>query len=312
MNRRHAAASLLAVAAGGANDPTKPSRVRLMLGGDVMLARRVGLAARTRNDPCWPFRGVAKQLSAADLAFANLESPFADTPPYFEERMVFRAHPEMVEGLKLAGIDVVSTANNHARDAGARGIEFTLEWLAKNGIAAVGTALDPAHTRNGIVMERGGISFGFLAYTFDQRNGNHKQDDPRIAMMDPASVAGDIEGLRRRANVVIVSMHAGGEYQKRQHPSQVRFARAAVDAGAAVVAGHHPHVIQPVERYRGGVIFYSLGNLVFDQSVPPGVQQGVVAEVVFLNGRLDQVALLEVEITDGAPQFREGQGKKPG
>jgi poly-gamma-glutamate synthesis protein (capsule biosynthesis protein) len=303
MNRRHAAATLLALAAGKASDDRKSSRVRLLLAGDVMLARRVRLAAQTRKDPGWPFRRIAARFAAADLAFVNLESPFAETPPYFEERMVFRAHPEMVEGLKLAGIDIVSTANNHARDAGGRGIEFTLDLLAKNGIAAVGTAVDPAHTRNGVVMERNGVRFGFLAYTFDQRNGNHKADDPRVAMMDPASVAIDVENLRRQAGVVIVSMHAGAEYQTRLHPTQVRFARAAIDAGAAIVAGHHPHVVQAVERHGPGVILYSLGNLVFDHSDPAAVRKGAVAEVDFLNGRLDQVALLEVEIADGAPQF---------
>ncbi|HUQ93112.1 MAG TPA: CapA family protein [Bryobacteraceae bacterium] len=262
--------------------------IRLLFGGDVMLARHVYLEAKRHQDPAWPFRRIAAQFRAADIAFVNLESPFAETPPYFEDRMVFRAHPAVVEGLTSAGIDVVSTANNHARDAGARGIGFTIEHLRSNGIIPVGTTGEPA------IVERKGVRFGFLAYTFDQRNGNHSTDDPRVSMLDLKTIARDVRDLRARADVAIVSMHAGYEYHTRPNRQQIRFARAAIDAGASLVVGHHPHVVQPLERYKDGVILYSLGNLVFDQRQEKGVLQQAIAEIVFSGPRMTEARLIEI------------------
>jgi poly-gamma-glutamate synthesis protein (capsule biosynthesis protein) len=261
----------------------------------MMLARYVRRAAEQHQDPAWPFRGIAEHFASADIAFANLESPFALTGPYFEKRMVFRTHPSMVEGLKLAGLDVISTANNHSRDAGPTGIDHTLRILRESGITPVGTTTEPA------ILAKHGVRFGFLAYTFDQRNGNTLTDDPRVAMLDPATIGGDIAKLKQGCDIVIVSMHAGWEYQKRPNRLQIRFARAAIDGGAAIVVGHHPHIYQPVERYKNGLIFYSLGNLVFDQAQRPGVRQGVVADVFFTGPQIQRYELREVIMRGSAP-----------
>ncbi|MBL8214897.1 MAG: CapA family protein [Bryobacterales bacterium] len=275
----------------------KPEITRVVLGGDVMLARHVRANAVRQKDAAFSFRKIADHFRTADLAFVNLESPFAATGPYFEERMVFRAHPSMTEGLLLAGIDVVSTANNHSRDAGPQGIAYTLEVLANSKIAATGTSDPP------VILERRGVRFGFLAYTFDQRNGNHRDDDPRVAMTDPIRMAADVAALKKHADIVIVSMHAGWEYWTKPNAHQVKFARAAIDAGAAVVAGHHPHVAQPMERYRDGLIFYSLGNLVFDQAERPRVHQGLVADVLFEGKMLQRYEVRPVRIRNTVPEL---------
>ncbi len=276
---------------------------RLVLGGDVMLSRHVGRLARRRNDPAWPFRDVAGYLAAADVAFVNLESPFSDRGRLVERGMVFKAEPATIEGLRLAGIDVVSTANNHARDCGAYGLEYTLRWLGEHGIRAAGTGVDEQAARAGAVLERNGLRFGFLAYTYDQSNGNHKDRDPRVAMLDAEKMREDVERMRSRAEVVVVSMHAGEEYRARPGREQVEFARAAIEAGARVVAGHHPHVVQPAERYLGGVIFYSLGNLVFDQFHRKDTQVGALAEVTFRGAALERAELRRVEIVRAVPRL---------
>jgi poly-gamma-glutamate synthesis protein (capsule biosynthesis protein) len=276
---------------------------RLLFGGDVMLSRYVFRLAQQQRDPAYSFREIARELASADLAFVNLESPFAATGPYLESRMVFRANPAMIEGLKHAGIDIVSTANNHARDAGSHGIEFTLQLLDQHGIKAVGTALRPEDVRQGVVLERKGVRFGFLAYTADQRNGNHRDDDPRIAMLNESTLAADIQALRRRCDVVVVSMHAGWEYWTKPNAAQIRLSRAAIDAGASVVAGHHPHTVQPVEWYKDGVIFYSLGNLVFDQTHLKPRGQGILGEVIFAGNRIAAYQPLDIEIHNTVPKF---------
>jgi len=300
MQRREFLA-LVPTAALGASTPA--AITRLALGGDVMLSRWVSRKAHQEKDPSWPFRQIAPFFECADIAFVNLESPFTPNKRPFDKGMVFGAPPDMLEGLRLAGIDVVSTANNHARDCGDKGVEFTLQLLKENGIAAAGTGLSEDLAHQGALIERNGIRFGFLAYTYDQRNGNYQNDDDRIAVMDVFRLREDLCALRQRADVAIVSMHAGNEYQTKPSAHQTAFARAAIDAGAALVVGHHPHVVQPVENYRGGVIFYSLGNLVFDQSEPPGTQRGLVVDVTFSGNRLVSYVVKPLIIRNTVPRL---------
>jgi poly-gamma-glutamate synthesis protein (capsule biosynthesis protein) len=276
---------------------------RLIFGGDVMLSRWVWRIAAEKNDPAWPFRRIAADFARADIAFVNLESPFASSGPYFQDRMVFRTHSAMAEGLALAGIDVVSTANNHVRDAAGHGIEETLRVLDLHGIAASGTGRTAAEARQGAILERNGVRFGFVSFTFDQRNGNHPDDDPRVAMLGADTVREGVECMLPRADAVIVSMHAGWEYQPQPNTLQRAMARAAIDAGASMVIGHHPHVVQPLEMYQDKPIFYSLGNLVFDQFRRADTQLGLVVEAEFAGGRLIGLRRREVSIERTAPRF---------
>lgn len=288
--------------------PVPLPATRLLFGGDVMLSRYVGRLARSQRDPALPFRALAPRLAAADIAFVNLESPFSDRGRAAGTAMVFKADPEMIAGLRLAGVDVVSTANNHSRDCGEYGLEFTLGLLERNGILAAGTGRSEAAARRGVVLERNGVRFGFLAYTFDQLNGNHQAPDPRVAMLDAGRMREDVTRLRRSADVIVVSMHAGNEYHAKPSEEQVQFARAAIDAGARIVAGHHPHVVQPVERYGTGVIFYSLGNLVFDQFHRKDTQRGLLAEVTFRGKWLERVELHKVNLARGLPRLMAPDG----
>jgi poly-gamma-glutamate capsule biosynthesis protein CapA/YwtB (metallophosphatase superfamily) len=284
---------------------------RILFGGDVMLSRFVGTLARQKKDAAWPLRDIAPVLMAADIAFVNLESPFSDKGKTVESGMLFKAEPEMIAGLELAGIDIVSTANNHARDRDAYGVEFTLDLLSKHGIVAVGTAKNADDVHKGAVLSRNGVRFGFLAYTYDQANGNRTDKDDRVAMMDVAQMKRDVASMKMRADVAIVSMHAGTEYSAKPNAQQKEFAHAAVDAGAAVVVGHHPHVQQPWEEYGGGAIFYSLGNLVFDQFQRAETQKGALAEVVFTGKSLTHAGVLPVDIVRTVPRLAVPKNSTP-
>jgi len=281
----------------------EPIRTRLILGGDVMLSRHVARVARARRDPAFPMRDLAPLFQEANIAFVNLESPFSDRGAVVEHGMIFKAEPEMIAALELAGIDVVSTANNHARDQGAHGVEFTLDWLERHKIAAAGTGKSAEQAHAGVVIESNGLRFGFLAYTYDQSNGNHADTDDRVAVMDIPRMREDVARLAGRTDVIIVSMHAGIEYSPKFNAQQVAFAHAAVDAGAKVVVGHHPHVTEPWERYGQGAIFYSLGNLVFDQFQRIETQRGELADIVFEGPRLARADLLPVEIVGTVPRL---------
>ncbi len=285
------------------DEPVPTPTTRLVFGGDVMLSRHVGHVARGQHDPAYPLRGLAPVLASADLAFVNLESPFSDRGPFVEAGMVFKAEPEMVDALEVAGIDIVSTANNHARDCGGYGVEYTLDWLGRHGIAVVGTAATAQRAHAVAILTRNGIRFGFLAYTYDQSNGNHPDVDDRVAVMDTAAMRSDVANLKQRADIVIVSMHAGYEYSAVPNAQQKAFARAAIDAGARIVVGHHPHVIQPWELYGSGAIFYSLGNLVFDQVQRVETQHGQLAEVVFSGADMARAGVIPVDIVGTAPRL---------
>jgi len=306
MTRRTLLASLLAPALAQERVVAPaPARTRIVLGGDVMLSRNVAARARAQKDPAWPFRDIAPVFADADIAFVNLESPFSDKGAVMQRGMIFKTEPEMVAGLDLAGIDIVSTANNHARDRGSYGIDFTLDHLSAHGIAAVGTGKTAEAVHAGAVLERNGVRFGFLAYTYDANNGNYTDVDPRIAVMDLNAMRADVTAMKANADVILVSMHAGVEYQVKPSAEQTQFARAAVDAGARVVVGHHPHVRQPWEYYGGGAIFYSLGNLVFDQFQRTETQVGSLAELIFDGPELVQARTRAVNLVLTVPRLAE-------
>lgn len=276
---------------------------RLLFTGDVMLGRAVRRQILAAHDPALPFRKTAPLLAAADITFVNLESPFSDRGPYHDGGLIFHAAPETIAGLELAGVDAASTANNHTRDCGPHGVEFTVDWLRAHGIAPLGTSESEAATHEGVVLERHGIRFGFLGYTFDQQNGNWHDLDSRIAMTDIPTLCRDVAALRKRADVVIVSMHNGVEYMARPTAAQVAFAHAAIDAGAKLVIGHHPHVIQTDEHYKSGLIYYSLGNFVFDQYQREATQRGEMVEISFLGSEIFDAHKMFVKITPTGPEL---------
>jgi poly-gamma-glutamate synthesis protein (capsule biosynthesis protein) len=268
-----------------------------------MLSRDVRRQTLVAHDPALPFRKIAPLLAAADITFVNLESPFSDRGPYFESGLIFHAPPDAIAGLQLAGVSIASTANNHSRDCGPHGVEFTGAWLRSHGIAPLGSGESAEITHQGVVLVRHGVRFGFLGYTFDQQNGNWHDLDPRIAMTDLPALCRDVTAMRKRADVIIVSMHNGIEYMPKPTAAQIAFAHAAIDAGATLVIGHHPHVIQPEEKYRNGLIFYSLGNFVFDQYQREATQRGEIVEVSFVGREVLATHKMYVKITPTGPEL---------
>lgn len=279
---------------------------RLIFAGDVMFSRAVRREIIASADPAMPFRKIAPLMAGSDITFVNLETPFSDRGPYYPGGLVFHAAPEMIGGLLLAGVDVASTANNHARDCGAHGVAFTVRWLRANGINPVGSAETAAIAHDGVVLERNGVRFGFIGYTYDQSNGNWRDVDDRVAVAEIATMQRDVRSLRGRADVVIVSMHHGIEYNQKPSASQIEFAHAAIDAGATLVIGHHPHVVQPQQWYHGGFIVYSLGNFVFDQYQREQTQHGEIVQVSFLGRDILATHTEPVRITPTGPEL-EGE-----
>jgi poly-gamma-glutamate synthesis protein (capsule biosynthesis protein) len=253
--------------------------------GDVMLARTVGERIE-QEGPGAVFAGVTPALEAADLLAANLECVISDRGTPAAKAYVFRAPPAAVEALAMAGVDVVSLSNNHAFDYGAEAVIDMLPRLQTAGIRAVGAGVDEAAAHAPVVTTHNGVRIAFVAYVdvpvegrsgFDTASWAAGPSTPGLAWADPARIAADVAAARQQADVVVAYMHFGLEGRPEVTANQRLLAHAAVDAGAALVLGAHPHVLQPVERYNGGLIAYSLGNFVFDGFGTPANYSAIFA-----------------------------------
>lgn len=218
----------------------------------------------------YPFGSTLDLLRGADVAVANVEAPITDGGTKFPlyKDYSYRALPASAQALADAGFDVLGFANNHALDYGAAGLDDTLAHVARAGIAAIGAGRDAAEARRGVVVDVGGIRIGLLAYCerqllWDVYLGQFaRARHAGVAALAEPDLDRDVARLRARADLVVVSLHAGDNYAA-PRASQLRWARRAVDAGADLVVEHHPHVAQPVAMYRGRAILLSLGNYAF-------------------------------------------------
>ncbi len=210
------------------------------------------------------FAGVRPVLAQADLALANLESPLT-TAPQIGEGYDLRAPPESVAALRASGLDLVSLANNHALDAGPAGLDQTLNTLQSAGI-------------EGVTHSKAGRLDSLRALSLSMRYQLLAFDDSK-APLDVDGAAQEVSEAARQADLVIVSLHWGGEYQAGPSPRQRTIARVLARAGADLVVGHGPHVLQPVEWVGESLVAYSLGNLLFDQPYPLDCRWGVILRV---------------------------------
>lgn len=260
------------------------------LAGDIMLGRRVGEKILEKG-PEYPFAKVYSVLQAADITFANLEAPLCITGEFIN---LFRAHPAAVAGLKLAGIDVVSLANNHILDCHQEGMLETWEHLNRAGILQVGTGMNLQEAVQGAVIDANGMKVGFLAFTETWFLYSRKGIEwvagscPGVAPIDLELIVSSIKRFKQAGvQVVIVSLHWGVEYSQTVAEKEAELAKAIIDAGGDVVVGHHPHVVKPWGFYKGKPVFFSLGNFIFDTLRPPLSEQGLLVELVYLEGLRD-------------------------
>ncbi|NPV09259.1 MAG: CapA family protein [Anaerolineae bacterium] len=254
--------------------------------GDVMLGRGVApaLGGAGVSDPL----AALPWLGAADLTLGNLESLIVDRPP--PDAHSLAAPPGAAVALRQAGFDLLGLANNHALDRGARGLVETVARLRLAGVAAVGAGPSVETACAPVVREVNGIRLAVLAFDASGfPSGETGTPGWTTAGWDQARALAAIGVARREAQGVIVSVHWGYEYQVHSDPYQRRLARAMVEAGADLVVGHHPHVVQETEVQGESFVAYSLGNFVFDQ------QQGDTRQGLALRALFDRDGLRAVQ-----------------
>lgn len=240
--------------------PPPPRSFTMVAVGDIMLDRTVGRRIAANGAESILAR-VRDELRAADVTFANLECPLAEEGAHAPHDCIFRADPDTVQVLLDGGIDIVSLANNHTLNSGTGALMETIDHLEDAGMAYCGAARDRERAWEPRLLTVDRALLGFVACT-----------DLSFEHGSMCKVGSDLEAFEARiadakaqCELLVVSIHWGNEYQKVPTQRQRRVARAAIDAGADLIIGHHPHTLQGVGSYRGAPILYSCGNFVFDQ-----------------------------------------------
>jgi poly-gamma-glutamate capsule biosynthesis protein CapA/YwtB (metallophosphatase superfamily) len=247
----------------GAIPSATPRGVTLAAIGDVMLDRDVETFIADQGD-AYPWARVSHLFEGADLVLANLEGTLTSRGVATDKLYTFRTEPALASTLSAAGIDIVSLANNHTTDFGEPGLEDTIATLDALGIGHFGAGGDEATAHAPLVRNVEGNSVAFLGYA--DIGGTRFAEDGGIgvAFADPEAMRLEVAEAAATHDFVVVTLHSGIEYSDGPSLHQRDLAHAAVDAGADLVVGHHPHVLQGWERFGDALILYSLGNFVFD------------------------------------------------
>jgi len=279
----------------------------LMFVGDIMLSRAVEDKMKKLNNWNWPFEKIAAYLASADLTFGNLEGPISSQGRNIGSIYSFRADPRAIGGLKYAGFDIVSVANNHIGDWTKIAMDDTFAILKEGGIDIAGGGLNKQEAHTAVIKEINGVKLGFLAYTaLGAKYTEATASSSGIAWVKKEIMAQDIAEAKKISDFIIVSLHFGDEYKQKSNDFQKDIARSAINAGVNLVIGHHPHVVEETEQYNGGFIAYSLGNFIFDQSFSKETMAGILLKVI-LEGK-DVKSIEPVKITI-SKQFQASLGQ---
>jgi poly-gamma-glutamate capsule biosynthesis protein CapA/YwtB (metallophosphatase superfamily) len=278
--------------------PDRP--ITLAFTGDVMFGRTVNshLLATTTDDP-YPFTHTADFLRTFDLTIGNLECVVSrrGNPVDKPRPFILRGDPRAYKRLVHAGFDVVSVANNHSGDYGKEAFVDEIMTLPRHGIIPVGGGRNKREAHTPVFKTVRNTTVGFLAYDEIAPYYFAATDTtPGHAWLNEENVRRDVPLARRHADFVIVFMHWGTEYSTTFNAHQRHLAQVAIDIGADLVVGAHPHVIEPYEYYRGKPIIYSLGNFVFDYMDADVVRRGNILTLTLDKDRLLNWKLVSTHI----------------
>ncbi len=276
--------------------------------GDIMLSRNVAGAIAKANNPLLPFSKLSDLLRSTDFNFGNLESPLSGRSDYNPTgSLVFNAPPAYAVGLKEYNFKMLNLANNHALDQGETGVDYTEQFLGDNGLGHLGTGQNLEEAWQGKVISINNIKIGFIGVSYSSLNDGGKATNEFVARIeDVERLKASIDNLKRQADFIVVTMHAGTEYTRTPNASQVAFAHAAIDDGADIVIGAHPHWVQTTEQYKGKYIFYSLGNFIFDQMFSQDTREGLTLKITLESTKSGAT------IAPGAASIDDLQGQRLG
>jgi poly-gamma-glutamate synthesis protein (capsule biosynthesis protein) len=258
--------------------------ITLVATGDVVLARSINYNSVVKfNDFFYPWDKVRNIFKLSDIALINLEGPFIKNCPVTNKKIaVFCGDERHVQGLKDAGINIVNIANNHIEDYGKEGKENTINLLKKANITISGASSEPAR------IVKKGVKFAFLGF--------NDVNCTKVFCEKEKNLAALIKKTKLESDILIVSFHWGEQYTDRPTDRQKYLGHLAINSGADIVIGNHPHWIQPVEIYKEKIIIYSSGNFIFDQQWSKETRNGIISKFVFFGKKLIYFKLIPVYI----------------
>lgn len=288
----------------------KNRKITLIFVGDIMFDRGVEYMVEKygQSDFKFPFLKIADYLKGADILVGNLEGPISDKGQKVGSIYSFRSNPKAVEGLNFAGFDIVSMSNNHVFDYGREAMEDAFQRLKKAGIDYVGGGFNETEAYSPRIKDIRDTKIAFLSYTnLGSEYWRAQGDKSGISWLEKERMEKEIKDAKSKADIIVVSLHYGEEYFSEPNDLQVSISRAAIDAGADLVVGHHPHVVQRIEKYKPsseeslllgkeGFIAYSLGNFVFDQAFSEETMTGLLLKVSISHGKITGLFPINVKI----------------
>jgi len=286
-------------------EKTEPALLQISAVGDIMLG---GTAEPVLQELSYhhPFEKVSPLLKKSHIVIGNLESPLTNSEtPCADKDYLFKTPPERVApALKQAGFTIMNLANNHIMDFGIEGLKDTMKALNANHIQYVGADMNLALARTGKIIKARDQKIGFLSYslTFPASFWADK-NKAGAAFGHELQIRQDIRRIKQTADIVIVSFHWGGEKTTELREYQPLLAHAAIDEGAAMIIGHHPHVLQAVEHYKNGIILYSLGNFAFG-SYSKDAEFSVIATARFKDKQFYSLQLTPVNVLNVEVNFQ--------
>ncbi len=292
--------SLLTASLGPALATTIPT-FDMAVAGDIILGRGVNNKMVEYNDYLYPFRKMRDELMSADWRVANLECTITDlvAPPADPYTFTFITAKRAVDGLTYAGIQTLSVANNHADNGGVEPFVDMLHTLHEHNITTCGGGNNLTEARQPAIQTVKGTRVALLGYNEIPPGGPYADvNSPGIAPVDLKTLPQDIAAARKRADLVIPFFHWGVEYTKDPTTTQQRAAHLAIDAGADMVLGSHPHWVQAIESYKGRLIIYCLGNFVFDQDWSHQTLEGCMLHLYWRGTTLASIRFVPYLIED--------------
>jgi poly-gamma-glutamate synthesis protein (capsule biosynthesis protein) len=280
------------------------SQVSFCAVGDILLDRGVRTMIE-KNNVYYPFSNIAQYVKEKDLALCNIECPIVNTSEGapINKKYSFRADTEYIQGLLYAGFNIASVANNHTMDYGKSGFVKTIEYLEKDSIWTVGGGMNQRESFKPLLIEKNGETFAVFAMLEFLLEGTvYNEDKPYPALGNIERLCQEIIKIQGDIDNIIVSFHWGKEGSFLPTSQQIDYAHRVIDAGADLVLGHHPHVLQSVETYKQKLIVYSLGNFIFD-NIGLHQNQSVIFTCTFHNGYIIDPAFIPIQIQNYQPSF---------
>jgi len=268
----------------------------LIFTGDISFSRDVAKAIK-QDGYTYPILKVAAYLNNSDAVIGNLESPITAGRPIETQELLLRSDPGVEKILQMANIKVLSLANNHILVWGVKGLHDTVRFLDKASIKYCGAGKTSTETYFPVYLKINGIKFAFFSLVDETLILPRSKGQELVAIASAkrlSKIIANIKNAKSNSDFVTICLHAGEEYKSQPNQAQITLAHQLIDAGADLVIGHHPHVVQTHEVYKGKHIYYSLGNFIFDQMWSQDTRQGIIIRATFSKNKIEQIDMLPI------------------